>query len=59
MRNDYEALFTRVLECGQHVGTFPTEDLTMIRLAIVEMGAGVVTVPARRSLDLPTSSGSS
>jgi AcrR family transcriptional regulator len=41
MRDDYEALFAQVLERGQRVGDFPTEDLTMARLAIMEMGTGV------------------
>jgi len=41
MRDDYEALFAQVLERGQRVGAFPSEDLTMTRLAIMEMGTGV------------------
>jgi AcrR family transcriptional regulator len=41
MRDEYEALFTQVLERGQRVGVFYTDDPTMARLAIMEMGTGV------------------
>lgn len=41
MRDEYEALFAQVLERGQRVGVFTTHDLSMARLAIVEMGTGV------------------
>lgn len=41
LRDDYEALFAQVLERGTRVGSFTTEDLTMARLALMEMGTGV------------------
>lgn len=41
LRDEYEALFAQVLERGQRVGAFKTQDLTMARLAIMEMGTGV------------------
>jgi AcrR family transcriptional regulator len=41
MRDEYEVLFAQVLERGQRVGSFHTDDLVMARLAIVEMGTGV------------------
>ena len=41
MRDEYEGLFAQVLERGQRVGVFKTQDLTMARLAIMEMGTGV------------------
>ena len=55
LRDEYEALFAQVLERGQRVGVFDTDDLTMARLAIMEMGTGVAHWyrPDGR-LDLPT-----
>jgi AcrR family transcriptional regulator len=55
LRDEYEALFAQVLERGQRVGAFKTQDLTMARLAIMEMGTGVAHWyrPDGR-LDLPT-----
>jgi AcrR family transcriptional regulator len=55
MRDEYEGLFAQVLERGQRVGAFKTQDLTMARLAIMEMGTGVAHWyrPDGR-LDLPT-----
>lgn len=41
MRDEYEGLFAQVLERGQRVGVFKTQDLSMARLAIMEMGTGV------------------
>jgi AcrR family transcriptional regulator len=41
MRDEYEGLFAQVLERGQRVGVFNTQDLSMARLAIMEMGTGV------------------
>lgn len=41
MRDEYEALFAQVLERGKRVGAFSTQDLAMVRLAIMEMGTGV------------------
>ncbi|MCW4466915.1 TetR/AcrR family transcriptional regulator [Glutamicibacter sp. MNS18] len=41
LRDEYESMFARVLERGARVGDFTTEDLTMARLAIMEMGTGV------------------
>jgi AcrR family transcriptional regulator len=41
MRDEYEGLFAQILERGQRVGAFKTQDLTMARLAIMEMGTGV------------------
>ncbi|MFL4475107.1 TetR/AcrR family transcriptional regulator [Paeniglutamicibacter sp. MACA_103] len=41
LRDEYEALFAQVLERGARVGTFNTDDLTMARLALMEMGTGV------------------
>ncbi|GAA1891698.1 TetR/AcrR family transcriptional regulator [Paeniglutamicibacter psychrophenolicus] len=41
LRDEYEALFTQVLERGVRVGAFNTDDLTMARLALMEMGTGV------------------
>jgi TetR/AcrR family transcriptional regulator, cholesterol catabolism regulator len=58
MRDEYEALFAQVLERGQRVGVFTTQDLSMARLAIMEMGTGVAHWyrPEGR-LDLPTVQG--
>lgn len=41
MRDEYEGFFAQVLERGQRVGAFRTQDLSMARLAIMEMGTGV------------------
>lgn len=41
LRDDYEALFTKVLNEGDKTGEFSTADLTMARLAVMEMGTGV------------------
>lgn len=41
LRDDYEALFTTVLNAGAQSGEFSTNDLTMARLAVMEMGTGV------------------
>lgn len=41
MRDSYEMLFGQVLERGQRVGSFDIEDLTLCRLAILEMCTGV------------------
>lgn len=41
LRDEYESLFAQVLERGIRVGVFSTEDTTMARLAIMEMGTGV------------------
>ncbi|WP_264796446.1 TetR/AcrR family transcriptional regulator [Arthrobacter mangrovi] len=41
LRDEYESLFAQVLERGARVGAFSTEDLTMARLALMEMGTGV------------------
>lgn len=41
LRDEYESLFAQVLERGTRVGDFNTDDLTMARLAIMEMGTGV------------------
>lgn len=41
MRDEYEGLFAQVLERGRRVGVFETQDLTMAKLAIMEMGTGV------------------
>lgn len=41
LRDEYESLFAQVLERGTRVGIFSTDDLTMARLAIMEMGTGV------------------
>ncbi|MDO5744180.1 MAG: TetR/AcrR family transcriptional regulator, partial [Micrococcaceae bacterium] len=41
LRDDYESLFAQVLERGIRVGDFSTEDATMARLALMEMGTGV------------------
>ncbi|PQZ94707.1 TetR family transcriptional regulator [Arthrobacter sp. MYb227] len=41
LRDEYESLFAQVLERGTRVGVFSTDDLTMARLAIMEMGTGV------------------
>ncbi|GAA5228372.1 TetR/AcrR family transcriptional regulator [Paeniglutamicibacter antarcticus] len=41
LRDDYESLFAQVLERGMRVGDFSTEDTTMARLALMEMGTGV------------------
>ena len=55
MRDEYEGLFAQVLERGKRVGVFSTQDLSMVRLAIMEMGTGVAHWyrPDGR-LDLPT-----
>ncbi|WP_199183934.1 TetR/AcrR family transcriptional regulator [Cryobacterium sp. Y57] len=41
MRDEYEGLFAQVIERGHRVGVFKSADLTMARLAIMEMGTGV------------------
>lgn len=41
LRDEYEALFAQVLERGVRVGTFDAQDLSMTRLALMEMGTGV------------------
>jgi AcrR family transcriptional regulator len=41
LRDEYEALFTEVLNEGDKSGEFNTPDLTMARLAVMEMGTGV------------------
>lgn len=41
LRDDYESLFAQVVERGIRVGDFSTEDPTMARLALMEMGTGV------------------
>lgn len=41
LRDEYEQLFAQVLERGARVGVFHAEDLTMARLALMEMGTGV------------------
>lgn len=41
LRDDYESLFAQVLERGIRVGDFSTQDATMARLALMEMGTGV------------------
>ncbi len=41
LRDDYESLFAQVVERGLRVGDFSTEDPTMARLALMEMGTGV------------------
>jgi len=41
LRDEYEALFAQVLERGARVGAFHNEDLTMARLALMEMSTGV------------------
>lgn len=41
LRDDYESLFAQVVERGLRVGDFSTEDATMARLALMEMGTGV------------------
>lgn len=41
LRDDYESLFELVLERGLRVGEFATDDATMARLALMEMGTGV------------------
>lgn len=40
-RDEYEMLFGQVLERGQRVGSFEIEDVTLCRLAILEMCTGV------------------
>lgn len=41
LRDEYESFFTLVVERGIRVGDFATEDSTMARLALMEMGTGV------------------
>lgn len=41
LRDDYESLFAQVVERGIRVGDFSTDDATMARLALMEMGTGV------------------
>ncbi|WP_404287961.1 TetR/AcrR family transcriptional regulator [Glutamicibacter arilaitensis] len=41
LRDHYESLFSKVLVDGQKAGEFSTNDLTMARLAVMEMGTGV------------------
>lgn len=41
LRDTYELLFAQVIERGIRVGDFTTEDGTMARLALMEMGTGV------------------
>ncbi|MGO2053819.1 TetR/AcrR family transcriptional regulator [Arthrobacter sp. MYb211] len=41
LRDHYESLFSKVLAAGQAAGEFATDDLTMARLAVMEMGTGV------------------
>lgn len=41
LRDDYESLFALVVERGIRIGDFATEDSTMVRLALMEMGTGV------------------
>ncbi|WP_307578852.1 TetR/AcrR family transcriptional regulator [Paeniglutamicibacter psychrophenolicus] len=41
LRDDYESFFAQVVERGLRVGDFATEDATMARLALMEMGTGV------------------
>lgn len=41
LRDEYESLFALVVERGLRVGDFSTDDATMARLALMEMGTGV------------------
>ncbi len=41
LRDEYESLFSLVVERGLRVGEFATDDATMARLALMEMGTGV------------------
>ena len=41
LRDEYELLFAQVVERGIRVGGFSTDDATMARLALMEMGTGV------------------
>lgn len=41
LRDEYESLFSLVVERGVRVGAFSTDDATMARLALMEMGTGV------------------
>ncbi|EMR00389.1 TetR/AcrR family transcriptional regulator [Paeniglutamicibacter gangotriensis] len=41
LRDDYESLFAQIVERGIRVGEFTTDDATMARLALMEMGTGV------------------
>lgn len=41
LRDQYEALFAQVLKRGVQTGVFNTDDLSMARLALMEMGTGV------------------
>ncbi|MFF5792461.1 TetR/AcrR family transcriptional regulator [Paeniglutamicibacter sp. NPDC012692] len=40
-RDEYESLFAQVVERGLRVGDFSSDDATMARLALMEMGTGV------------------
>lgn len=60
MRDEYEGLFAQILERGQRVGAFKTQDLTMARLAIMEMAPASPTgIDPKGALSSPLSSGSS
>ncbi len=41
LRDEYERLFAAVLHDGERAGAFHTPDLSLARLAIMEMGTGV------------------